>query len=95
MGNTETLVEKLKKIADATRAKTGKTGLLKLSEIDEEILSIEGDSREIYDGPTEIVPSFDSTVLETEGTALDSDITIQPIDVKIVSNPAGGDTLII
>lgn len=95
MGNTETLVEKLKKIADATRVKTGRDRLLRLDEIDEEILSIKSDSREVYDGPTEVTPGFDSVVLETAGTALDDDITVKPIDVRVVSNSSGGNTLII
>lgn len=95
MENTETLVEKLKKIADAIREKTGKTDTLTLSEFDDEILSIQGDVRDIYDGPTEVTPSFSSVVLETAGKALDDDITMKPIDVTIVSNPAGGNTLII
>lgn len=95
MENTETLVKKLQKIADAIREKTGKTDPLLLSEFDDEILSIKSDTRDIYDGPTEVTPSFSTTILETAGTAIDDDITVKPIDVTIVSNPAGGNTLII
>lgn len=95
MGNTETLVEKLHRIADATRTKTGGTDPLTLTEIREEILSIKGDGRDIYDGPTEVTPSFDTVVLKTSGTAIDDDITVKAIDVTIVTNPAGGNTLII
>lgn len=90
----QTLVGLLTKIAEATRSKTGESNLLYLDQIDDEILSIAGEYQ-IYNGPTEVVPSFDSTVLETSGKALNNDITVTPIDVTIVSNSAGGNTLII
>lgn len=89
-----TLIDLLKKIAEATRSKTGETDPLTLDQIDDEILSIAGEYQ-IYKGPTRVVPSFKSTLLETSGKALDDDITVTPIDVTIVSNSAGGNTLII
>ena len=91
------LVDRLKEIANATRYKTEGDERLKLDEIDDEIMSIEqtGEQHEDYDGPVTVTPKFDEVVLETADKALDSDITVKPIEVITVGNVGGGNTLII
>lgn len=95
MGNTETLADKLRKIGDATRQKTGGTELLTLDEISQRIQEISEESHEPYEGPIQFTPSFETQVLKTASKALEENIVIRPIDVIATSNPEGGKTLII
>ena len=53
------------------------------------------EQHEEYTGPTEVEPEFREIKLETKGTALNDDITIKPIQMTTIENPAGGNTLII
>ena len=53
------------------------------------------EQHEEYTGPTEVEPEFREIKLETNGTALNDDITIKPIQMTTIENPAGGNTLII
>lgn len=91
------LVDRLKEIANATRYKTEGTELMRLDKIDDAIMSIEqsGEQHEDYEGPTVVTPKFVETVLDTQNKALDTDITVKPIEVITVSNQGGGNTLII
>ena len=95
MGNTETLADKLRKIGDATRKKTGGTELLTLDEMSQRIGEIDEENHEPYEGPTQCTPSFETQVLKTASKALEENIIIRPIDVIATSNPEGGRTLII
>ena len=69
--------------------------MLYLTEIDDEILTIDNETHIAYDGELEVTPSFYPTTLPTGGTALDEDITVKPIAVTTVENIGGGNTLII
>ena len=48
-----------------------------------------------YQGQTVVDPDFNGTVLETAQKIVLSDITVNPIQVESVSNPAGGRTVYI
>lgn len=99
MGNislkVQLIKDRLRNIANATREKTGGLDLLYLTEIDDEILTIDNETHIAYDGELEVTPSFYPTTLPTGGTALDEDITVKPIAVTTVENIGGGNTLII
>lgn len=45
-----------------------------------------------YAGAYEVTPSRAATVLPTEDTILDADVTVHPIPFYQVSNPSGGNT---
>ena len=49
----------------------------------------------VYTGATNIDPDFDGTVLMTTQKVVNQNITINPIQVESVSNPAGGRTVYI
>ena len=99
MGNislkVQLIKDRLRNIANATREKTGGLDLLYLTEIDDEILTIDNETHIAYDGELEVTPSFYPTTLPTGATALDEDITVKPIAVTTVENIGGGNTLII
>lgn len=101
MQNIESKVSLIKRlihdVGNATRTKTGGKDLLYLDQIDDEILKIHtGDEQyEYYEGPTNVIPKFYEVTLPTEGTIVDRDITIDPIQTTIVENASGGNTLII
>ena len=48
-----------------------------------------------YDGEYDVVPSFDTQKLETEGKVMRDDVTVEPITVSRTTNPAGGNTVYI
>ena len=50
---------------------------------------------ELYNGPYTVGPHFAAQVLPTKEKVLREDITVNPIDVARVSNPAGGNTIYI
>lgn len=50
---------------------------------------------EVYEGETEVTPSFATQVLETANKVMKSDVTVHPIEVSETPNAAGGKTLII
>lgn len=50
---------------------------------------------ELYSGPYTVDPHFVAQVLPTREKVLREDITVNPIDVARVSNPAGGNTIYI
>lgn len=50
---------------------------------------------ELYNGPYTVDPHFAAQVLPTKEKVLREDITVNPIDVALVSNPAGGNTIYI
>ena len=49
----------------------------------------------VYTGITVVEPDFDGTVLRTANKIVNQNITINPIQVESVSNPAGGRTVYI
>lgn len=50
---------------------------------------------EVYEGETEVTPSFATQILETANKVMKSDVTVHPIEVSETPNAAGGKTLII
>lgn len=46
-----------------------------------------------YDGPTNVLPSFETQLLPTQGKTLNTDIEVSPIRVTAVSNHSGGKTV--
>lgn len=59
------------------------------------IPTIFDDPVEPYEGPVDILPSFDRSVLETKNKKLLDDLTVEPIPVYRVTNPTGGVTIVI
>lgn len=53
------------------------------------------DGGDPYDGPYAVTPRFAAQVLPTDGKTLRDDVTVDPINVARVSNPAGGNTIYI
>lgn len=49
----------------------------------------------VYTGEITVDPDFDGTVLMTANKVMNQNITINPIQVESVSNPAGGRTVYI
>ena len=49
----------------------------------------------VYTGATTVEPDFDGTVLMTAQKVVNQNITVNPIQVESVSNPAGGRTVYI
>ena len=49
----------------------------------------------VYTGTTVVEPDFDGTVLRTANKIVNQNITVNPIQVESVSNPAGGKTVYI
>lgn len=48
-----------------------------------------------YTGSYSVIPSTNEQVLDTQNTALNKNIRVQPIPYQEVSNPSGGNTAII
>lgn len=48
-----------------------------------------------YTGAYDVDPDFDGTVLATTNRYMTDDVTVNPIQVESVSNPAGGRTVYI
>lgn len=48
-----------------------------------------------YDGKYEAIPKFETQQLQTKGKQLTDDVRIQEIPVSVVSNIAGGNTVVI
>ena len=89
------LTDKLKKIADAIRSKTGSSDLLTLDEMETAIIDMEDGALPDYDGIVKVTPNFSRQVLNTDEKRVRDDITVEPIMVTEVSNPSDGKTLII
>ena len=95
MAGSETLIEKLTRIADATRQKSGIDTKLTLDEIRNNIEDIDAEEHEAYNGPEKVKPGFEPQTLPTRGRSMDEDIVITPIEVIEVSNMSDGHPLII
>lgn len=89
------LTDKLKKIADAIRSKTGSSDLLTLDEMETAIIDMEDGALPDYDGIVKVTPNFSRQVLNTDEKSVRDDITVESIMVTEVSNPSDGKTLII
>ena len=89
------LTDKLKKIADAIRSKTGSSDLLTLDEMETAIIDMEDGALPDYDGIVKVTPNFSRQVLNTDEKSVRDDITVEPIMATEVSNPSDGKTLII
>ena len=50
---------------------------------------------EPYDGPYTVTPTFETQRLATKDKLLQDDVTVDPIAVARVENPAGGKTIFI
>lgn len=55
----------------------------------------EGGGGEPYDGPYTVMPSFETQELATKDKILKDNVTVDPIAVARVENPAGGKTIFI
>lgn len=59
-------------------------------------VTIRGGSRgEPYDGPYTVTPNFETQELATKDKILKDNVTVDPIAVARVENPAGGKTIFI
>ena len=64
--------------------------------LDIEVGTIIGDeSKERYQGPYEVTPKISQQVLETYDKVMEDDVFIFPVPYQEVSNPQGGQTVII
>ena len=54
-----------------------------------------GGSFPIYQGPYEVIPTFEDIILQTAEHILNKDVTVKEIYVGRVTNPAGGKTVTI
>lgn len=54
-----------------------------------------GSGGEPYDGPYTVTPDFETQELATKDRLLKDDVTVDPIAVARVENPAGGKTIFI
>ena len=54
-----------------------------------------GDGGEPYDGPYTVPPNFETQHLATKDKILKDNVTVDPIAVARVENPAGGKTIFI
>ena len=50
---------------------------------------------EHYDGEYDVVPNFETQILETAKKKMDDDVTVHPVPVYRTSNPQGGKTIFI
>lgn len=50
---------------------------------------------DIYVGPYEVTPDFDTQTLDTAQKTMTDDVTVEPIPVYRTSNPQGGKTIYI
>lgn len=55
----------------------------------------EGGGGEPYDGPYTVTPDFETQELATKDKLLKDNVTVDPIAVARVENPAGGKTIFI
>lgn len=55
----------------------------------------EGGGGEAYDGPYTVTPDFKTQELATKDRLLKDNVTVDPISVARVENPAGGKTIYI
>lgn len=55
----------------------------------------EGGGGEPYDGPYTVTPDFETQELATKDRLLKDNVTVDPIAVARVENPAGGKTIFI
>lgn len=55
----------------------------------------EGGGGEPYDGPYTVMPNFETQELATKDRLLKDNVTVDPIAVARVENPAGGKTIFI
>lgn len=55
----------------------------------------EGGGGEPYDGPYTVTPNFETQELATKDRLLKDNVTVDPIAVARVENPAGGKTIFI
>lgn len=55
----------------------------------------EGGGGEPYDGPYSVTPDFETQELATKDKLLKDNVTVDPIAVARVENPAGGKTIFI
>ena len=56
---------------------------------------IRGGGGEPYDGPYTVTPNFETQELATKDRLLKDNVTVDPIAVARVENPAGGKTIFI
>lgn len=54
-----------------------------------------GSGGEPYDGPYTVTPNFETQELATKDKILKDNVTVDPIAVARVENPAGGKTIFI
>lgn len=54
-----------------------------------------GSGGEPYDGPYTVTPDFETQELATKDKILKDNVTVDPISVARVENPAGGKTIFI
>lgn len=54
-----------------------------------------GSGGESYDGPYTVTPDFETQELATKDKLLKDNVTVDPIAVARVENPAGGKTIFI
>ena len=54
-----------------------------------------GSGGEPYDGPYTVTPNFETQELATKDRLLKDNVTVDPIAVARVENPAGGKTIFI
>lgn len=59
------------------------------------VIKVEAGSRPHYAGPYVVTPDFVSQTLETEGKIMDDDVDVKAIQVEVVSNTSGGNTVYI
>lgn len=50
---------------------------------------------ELYDGEYSVTPKFEEQKLHTKNLVMDNDMTVASIPIVTVSNPSGGNTIII
>ena len=55
----------------------------------------DGGGGEPYDGPYTVTPNFETQELATKDKILKDNVTVDPIAVARVENPAGGKTIFI
>ena len=84
----EVIVEKIEEI----EVDVDNPGEIDVS-IEGELISV-GDYKH-YDGDYSVKPKFEEQILKTKNKVMDFDVDVKPIPVEKVSNPSGGNTIII
>lgn len=59
------------------------------------VVRVEAGSRPHFAGPYVVTPDFVQQTLETEGKIMDDDVDVKAIQVEVVSNTSGGNTVYI